>query len=169
MSTPVEIERKYVIELPDAAELARMEDYTSSEIIQTYLDSSVGVTHRVRMRKYADRVVYTETKKVRIDKISAFEDEREISESEYLLLLGRKRADTVSLKKTRHTFSYLGVTFEVDVYPEWERTCILETELKCAGEEVVFPVFLHVIREVSGDKRYTNAAMSHSFPPEISE
>lgn len=169
MNTPVEIERKYIIERPDTEELARMEAYTSSEITQTYLDSSAGVTHRVRMRKYADRVVYTETKKVRIDKISAFEDEREICESEYLSLLERKCRDTVSLKKTRHTFSYLGVTFEVDVYPEWERTCILETELKSAAEEVVFPAFLHVIREVSGDKRYTNAAMSHSFPPEISD
>ena len=120
------------------------------------------------MRKYADRTVYTETKKVRIGKISAFEDEREISEEEYRKCLCEKEAGTVTLKKTRHTFSYLGVTFEVDVYPEWEKSCILETELECVSQVVPFPEFLHVIQEVSGDKRYSNASMSRSFPPELS-
>ena len=79
---PVEIERKYVIRLPRLELLREQEGYNVSEIRQTYLESPSGVTHRVRMRSYPDRVVYTETKKVRIDRISSFEDEREISESE---------------------------------------------------------------------------------------
>jgi CYTH domain-containing protein len=164
---PVEIERKYVIVKPDTSVMKAQESYTSSEISQTYLTSAEGVTHRVRKRVYGDSVVYTETVKVRIDKISSYEDEREIDEAQYLVLLEKKREGSVTLKKTRHTFDYLGVTFEVDVYPEWERTCILETELIGRDEEVSFPEFIKVVKEVSGEKRYTNASMSHAFPKEI--
>ena len=164
---PVEIERKYVIAKPDVAVLKAQKSYTSSEISQTYLTSAEGVTHRVRKRVYGDSVVYTETVKVRIDKISSYEDEREIDEAEYLSLLEKKREGSVTLKKTRHTFEYLGVTFEVDVYPEWDKTCILETELIGRDEEVSFPKFIKIVKEVSGEKRYTNAAMSHAFPKEI--
>ena len=64
MNVPVEIERKYVISLPDIARLKSQSGYTVSEIEQTYLESEPTVTHRVRARHRADRTVYTETKKV---------------------------------------------------------------------------------------------------------
>ena len=81
---PLEIEKKYIIRIPALDTLATVEGYTRSEIVQTYLISHPHVTHRVRRRVYSDRTVYTETKKVRIDKISSYEDEREIDEIEPL-------------------------------------------------------------------------------------
>lgn len=167
MSVPVEIERKYVIAMPDVARLAECEGYTVSGIEQTYLESAEGVTHRVRARRYAERTVYTETKKVRIDKMSAFEDEREIDGEEYLALLERRKHGTVTLRKTRHTFSFGGCTFEVDIYPEWTGSAILETELASRDEVVAFPDFIKVIAEVTGERCYSNAAMSHRFPAEL--
>ena len=167
MSVPVEIERKYVILLPSTEILRAQEGYTVSEIRQTYLKSEPGVTHRVRMRSYADRTVYTETRKTRIDRMSSFEDEREISREEYGLLLELRHPDTVTLTKTRHTFLYLGKTFEIDVYPEWQRSCIMETELESREESVGMPDFIRVLTEVTGDKKYSNASMSHSFPAEL--
>ena len=167
MSTPVEIERKYVIAMPDIAALQLMDGYTVSDIEQTYIDSIPHVTHRVRARHYADGVAYTETKKTRIDKMSVFEDEREISEVEYRELMAKRKDGTVTLKKTRHTFLYLGRTFEIDVYPEWRNTAILETELPTRDTVVDFPSVIRIVAEVTGDKKYTNAAMSHDFPKEL--
>lgn len=167
MNVPVEIERKYVISLPDVQTLEAQEGYTVSEIEQTYLESAPVVTHRVRARAYEGRTVYTETKKVRIDKMSAFEDEREVSEDEYTELLKKRAKDTVTLRKTRHTFVYEGQTFEVDIYPEWTKSAILETELSSREKEVVFPGFITVVAEVTGDKRYSNASMSRKFPEEL--
>lgn len=164
---PVEIERKYVIAMPDIAALHLMDGYTVSDIEQTYLESEPSVTHRVRKRVYEDRAVYTETKKVRIDKISSYEDEREISEGEYRELMVKRKDGTVTLKKTRHTFLYLGRTFEIDVYPEWRNTAILETELSSRDTVVDFPRVIRIVAEVTGDKKYTNAAMSHDFPKEL--
>ena len=167
MHIPVEIERKYVISLPNVAILTAQSGYTVSEIEQTYLESEPAVTHRVRARRRKDKTVYTETKKVRIDRMSVFEDEHEIDECDYKALLLKKAQGTVTLHKTRHTFEYKGQLFEVDVYPEWTRSAVLETELATRETEVEFPDFITVIKEVTGDKKYSNASMSHSFPDEL--
>ena len=165
--TPIEIERKYVIIKPMFSELTDQGDVEISEIDQTYLCSKAGETRRVRKRAYTDRVVYTETVKRRIDHMSSYEDEREISEDEYIALLSEKASGTVTLTKTRYALYYRGTCFEVDIYPEWKYTCILETELSSPDEKPEFPPLIKVIAEVTGDRRYSNAAMSESFPPEL--
>lgn len=167
MQIPVEIERKYVIEKPSLDMLRDLPGYSSSDIEQTYLNSELNVTRRVRCRRYADTTVFTETKKVRIDKLSSYEDERELSEAEYKVLLGEIKEGTVTLKKTRITFVHFGRVFEVDVYPDWSRSCILEVELPSRETAVELPDFIKVIAEVTGDKSYSNAAMSHKFPAEL--
>lgn len=167
MSTPIEIERKFVIPKPEVDEMSVLDGYTVSDIDQTYLVSEPHVTRRVRARRYADRTVYTETKKVRIDKSSAYEDERTLTEEEYLSLLSEIAPGTVTLHKTRHTFPFEGRVFEVDVYPEWQRSCILEVELDRADAVISLPYFIDVLAEVTGDKRYSNAAMSREFPKEL--
>lgn len=167
MSMQLEIERKFVIAMPDTDAIRRLDGYSVSNIEQTYLASAPTVTHRVRSRRYGDIVVYTETKKTRIDKMSALEEEREISEDEYRVLLKSVMPGTVTLTKTRHTFPWQGRTVEIDVYPEWVRSCILEVELDSREAELTLPDFISVIREVTGDKSYSNAAMSREFPKEI--
>ena len=163
----VEIERKYVILKPMFSELTDEGEVEISEIDQTYLCSVKGETRRVRKRAYTDRVVYTETVKRRIDNMSSYEDEREITEAEYDRLLSEKASGTVTLTKTRYALLYRGATFEIDIYPEWKYTCILETELESRDDKPEFPPAIKIICEVTGDKKYTNAAMSHSFPPEL--
>ena len=168
MSTPdIETERKYVIRIPKQSDMQGDPHYTRSEIVQTYLISPPLITHRVRKRVFDVKTVYTETKKIRIDEMSSFEDEREIGEDEYLLLLQNKKTGTKHLIKTRHTFLYSGQVFEVDVYPEWKSSCIMETELSSKHKNVEMPPFIEIIREVTGDKKYSNAAMAERFPEEL--
>lgn len=166
-TAPIEIERKYVIVKPMFSELTDAGEVEISEIDQTYLCSVEGETRRVRKRAYKDHVVYTETVKRRIDHMSSYEDEREISEAEYLNLLSEKASGTVTLNKTRYALLYKSNCFEIDIYPEWKYTCILETELASRDEKPEFPPSIKVICEVTGDRKYSNAAMSHSFPPEL--
>ena len=162
----IETERKYIIKLPDFETLKSEAEYTSSDITQIYLDSDAGVTHRVRARSYADATVYTETKKVRISPMSAVEEEREISMEEYEDLSKNVKPGTNPVKKTRHTFVYSGQLFEIDVYPSWKCTAIMETELDDPEKEVKMPPFIRIVREVTGNKRYSNASMSSAFPKE---
>lgn len=165
-STPLEIEKKYIIEIPDLDALSHIDGYTKSDIVQTYLLSSPQVTHRVRRRTYGDVTVYTETKKIRIDKISSFEDEREIDENEYLSLLAIADPMSDPVVKTRHTVPLGELTLEIDVYPNWKKCCVMEIELPSRDATPRIPDYIRVVADVTGDKRYSNSSMSRAFPPE---
>jgi len=162
----VEIERKYIIVLPCEDNYNGLEGYMRSEIKQIYLDSPAGITHRVRARVTDGVSRYYETTKVRIDKCSAHESEREISENEFLALLKKRDNTRKTIEKTRHAFTYKGQLFEIDVYPAWNKTCILETELQTRSTEVEFPSFIQIVREVTGEREYSNVSMAKSFPRE---
>ena len=82
------------------------EGYSSSEIVQIYLASPRGVTHRIRSRAYTDGTRYFETTKIRIDKMSSHEYEREIDREEFDRLVTEMADDSRPIIKTRHTFDY---------------------------------------------------------------
>ena len=167
MKNSTEIERKYIILKPAPSCMRALDGYTESHITQTYLYSAENETRRVRKRVWGDRVEYTETVKRRLSRMSASEKERELSESEYSILLSEICQGTAPLEKIRYTFTYLGKVFEVDFYPQWYKTAILETELQSEDEHITFPDFIKILREVSGIREYTNAHMSMKFPDEI--
>ena len=152
--------------MPDINAASLFSGYTRSEITQTYLKADDNVTRRVRKRVFADRVEYTETVKRRLDKISSKEDERCITEAEYLAMLTEIKDGTEPVHKCRHTFEYVGHTVEIDVYPNWQKFCIMETELEHPDEEVTYPSVIKILYEVTGDKRYSNAGMAKEFPEE---
>lgn len=166
MKTETEIERKFIIGMPDMSELSAMEAYTESKIRQTYLDAPAGVTHRVRERVYQGKTVYTENTKIRIDRMSCRESEGEITRERYEALLREKKPGTRTLEKTRVTFFFAGHTLEIDRYPEWRDSCIMEVELEDRDEKILFPDLIRILREVTGNKSYTNASMAVKMPPE---
>lgn len=166
MENHVEIEKKYIIEKPDPEVLWRTEGCKSAQIVQIYLESPVGKTHRIRKRTERGVSVYTETVKVRIDRMSAFEDEREITEERFAELSEKIKKGTRPILKTRVSFPYRGRVIELDFYPEWHRTCIMEIELEKRDGEVEIPPFIRVLRDVTGERAYSNASMSHAFPKE---
>ena len=163
----LEIERKFVIIKPSFTALTEYVGYTRSNIVQTYLASPDGVTHRVRERVYPDRTVYTETKKIRVDRMSSEEYERELTEEEYLALLKSADPERRPVRKTRHTVPYFGRVLEIDVYHEWKKTCIMEIEMLSRDEDVIIPDDIRILLEVTGDARYSNAAMAKTFPEEL--
>ena len=163
---PFEIERKFVILKPDIEAICVLPEYTCSDIAQTYLVSDLGVTHRVRRRSYPDRTVWFETVKRRVSALTAVEEEREITEEEYIALLTRADPDGITLNKRRMTFAYGGLTFEIDLYPQWDRCCIMEVELEREDASVELPPFISIVGEVTGNRDYSNASMARRFPPE---
>lgn len=162
----VEIERKYIVAIPDVGVLATMEDFSKSEILQIYLPSDQGQTHRIRRRISGNTTVCTETVKQRIDFISATECEHRITEQRFSELAACAAPDSHPISKCRYTFRYSGRLFELDVYPEWTRTAIMEIELPTRETEVELPPFITVLREVTGIHKYSNSSMSRAFPQE---
>lgn len=162
----LEIERKFIIEMPELTVLEKIEGYTRSEILQIYLKSSPRKTRRIRKRTYPDRISYTETRKMRLDAISSTEIEREIGLEEFERLRLEMKSGTAPVIKVRHTFPYKGHTFEIDVYPQWKKSSVMEVELSGRDERAELPPFIKIVREVTGNKEYSNASMSRKFPNE---
>lgn len=163
-SGPYEIERKFLIRYPDIDFLAS--EGERSEIVQTYLLSEKGSTARVRMRMFADRCEYTHTVKQRISDMRRVETEREITRKEYEELLPQADPARRTIRKTRYCLPFEGQTLEIDVFPFWDDRAFLEIELKDEGERFTLPEYIHVIREVTGDRRYTNASLAREIPYE---
>lgn len=164
---PLEIERKYLIRMPDPSFLSSLPGCVVSQIEQTYLpDPAPGATERVRLRRFSDRVEYTRTVKIRISDTTAREEEETLSEDAYRALLARRDPALSTLSKTRYAFPIGGQVYEVDVYPFWTRTAVLETELTDAALRAQIPPFLSVIRELTGERAYTNRNLARRIPPE---
>ena len=160
-----EIERKYLIRRPAEAWLE--ENCQGSDIIQTYLKTDdTGRSDRVRRREGKNGVVFTRTRKRRISDLRREEQEREINEAEYQALLRRADPERRSIEKRRYVLAYGGKEFEIDVYPFWLDKAVMEIELTDEEEPVALPPEIEIIRDVTADRRYTNASLARAIPEE---
>ncbi len=167
MNAHIETERKFLIAMPRHDALMQREGARCDRILQTYLLSEEGTTWRVRLRESADgHIRYTETKKRRIHALSSVEEEREIGEEQYRALLGRADPACRPIEKLRYTVPHGDLLLEIDVYPFWHRTAVLEVELPSPETPLALPDYLLVLREVSDDVRYKNASLARSVPAE---
>ncbi len=160
----LEIERKFLIEMPSECELSSMPDYEISNIEQTYLISEKNVTARVRRREKSGKVVYTKTEKRFISPLVSEEYERKISEAEYKECLKQKDTSLSPVSKTRKTFFFEGHTVEIDIYPFWDKVAVLEVEMQSENEAILLPAFIKIIREVSAEKEFKNRQIAEKIP-----
>ncbi len=167
MPTAFEIERKYLIRMPSIAHLCAQSGATRAKMTQTYLVAESG-THRVRRIETDAGVSYVETKKRRVSSLTAEEQERTLTESEYGELLLLADPERKPIEKTRVTVPLAdGVhEMEIDVYPFWQDTAVLEVELRSEQDQFELPTYIHVIREVSADRRFKNYALAREVPDE---
>ena len=159
MGTQYEIERKYIVRMPDVP-LPGTESVT--DITQVYLLTDDGSSERVRTRGGK----YTHNRKVPVTEIRNVETEEEISREEYEALLERRDPACAVIEKVRHVFEYEGQNFELDVFPFWKKQAMMEIELKNEDVPVNMPPFITVIREVTEDRRYKNHYMAKYIPAE---
>ena len=159
----LEIERKFLINMPDIDTLVSLCDKT--HIVQTYLITEQG-SARVRKRGRDDCWVYTHTVKKRLSDLSRVELEREVDEAEYQSLLLQADPSRSVICKDRYSFEYMGQILEIDIFPFYDDRAFLEIELADEGQSVNIPPWLKVIKDVSSDRRYTNASLALEVPYE---
>lgn len=152
-----EIERKFLIRMPEPEVLEKGE---MSEIRQTYLLGEPGTTERVRRRRRENACEYTHTIKRKLSNVRRLEDESIISAEEYRQLLERADPERRSIEKRRYCIENDGLLWELDIFPFWTDRAILELEISGEDQQFTLPDFFRLIREVTEDPRYTNAALS---------
>ena len=155
-----EIERKFLIEYPDVSALEKLPNCKRVEIIQTYLIAPDGEEMRVRQRGVDGNYIYFLTSKRKVTELKRIEEERKISQHEYLRLLMDADPSRRPIRKTRYCLTFGKQYFEIDVYPFWQDKAMLEIELSDENDQICFPDMIRVIKEVTDDPTYKNAALA---------
>ena len=162
-NAPLEIERKFLIKYPDIAALQMMPCYRVVHMEQSYLDASADfIGGRIRRVTDGERVRYIYTFKVKLTDLTRREFEREITEEEYRGLLRRKATGSITIEKDRHSFSFKGLTYELDVYSFWDDKATLEAEVESEDTPIPIPPCVELIKEVTHDRRYRNSQLAYN-------
>lgn len=159
----LEIERKFLIEKPDLEWIKNNTDCEVLEIVQTYLGrNQEGFGNRVREIKINGVKKYFHTAKKSLSGITRIELEKEITKLEYEKHLENKK-DRISLEKTRYIVKLNNLKYEIDIYPFWNETAILEVELKNEKQRFEIPDFIKVIGEVTNNLDYSNQSLAKKY------
>ena len=157
---PFEIERKFLIEYPNIKILEADPNCRRIDIIQTYLKAENGEEVRVRQRGENGNYIYFKTLKKPLSGTKRVEIESRLSKEEYLTHLMDADTSKKQIRKTRYCLMYKNQYFEIDVYPFWDDKAILELELCDENEHIRFPSHIRIIKEVTEDPSYKNAALA---------
>ena len=164
---PFEIERKFLIKQPDIKMLESLPNCQKIDIIQTYLVSPDSDSElRIRQRGCDGNYIYIKTEKRKISNVKRVEVEKRLSKSEYLSLLMNADTSLRQIRKTRYCLMFEQQYFEIDIYPFWNNQAIAEIELVNEDQQINFPDFINVIREVTDDERYKNSSLAKETPQE---
>jgi len=165
---PREIERKFLIEKPNLAQLALQSNCTQVDIIQIYLHGKNSEERRIRRRAYKNGASYTLTSKKAVGGSERTEIERSITSKEFDELLIQADPNCEPIRKKRYCLMWNNRYYEIDVYPT-AQNAIMEIELTSAGERFEIPPGIKIIKEVTTEKGFSNAHIArHGMPGELS-
>ena len=114
----------------------------------------------MRQRGIGGNYIYFQTVKRKVSDVKRVEIERRLSQAEYLKLLMEADTTRRQIRKTRYCLTYENQYFEIDLYPFWNDKAIAEIELSDENTSIVFPEQIKVIKEVTDDDAYKNAALA---------
>ena len=157
---PYEIERKFLIEMPDINYLESLPNSEKVNIVQTYLKSNDDSEVRIRQRGSGDSYTYSKTRKITINNLKRIEIESRLTEEEYINELFNADPERGQIIKNRYCLVYNNQYFEIDIYPFWKDKAIAEIELTSESSKIDLPPFLNVIEEVTDNIDYRNSEIA---------
>ena len=157
---PYEIERKFLIEMPDVSYLESLPNCEKVKIVQTYLVSNEDEEVRIRQRGNNGSYTYSKTRKITVNPLKRIEIETRLSQEEYINELLNADLTRGQIIKDRYCLSYKNQYFEIDIYPFWKDKAIAEIELISEDQKIEIPNFLNVIDEVTDNIDYKNSEIA---------
>ena len=162
----LEIERRFLVKRPDDETIKSIPLHRVIDIEQCYIKVRDGQngTARIRRRGEGGHYIYIYTEKSCITEITRNEQERRITKSEYDEY---KESAFAVLEKKRVCICDGGKYFELDIYPYSDKYALCEIELLTETERFSLPSELKVIREVTGEERFSNKSIAITHKIEI--
>ena len=146
-------ERNYIVEIT-----GELPETIDSDIVQTYLVSEPSAEVRLRRRSWSNgKVVNVHKTKKRTAPGEQIETERQVENALYESLLEQADPYRQTISKYRQSFIWKGQYFELDTYHgPLSGLVILETKGISDAENVKFPPFIRVVKDITGNKEYYN-------------
>ena len=146
-------ERKYIVEIT-----GELPETIDSDIVQTYLVSEPSAEVRLRRRSWSNgKVVNVHKTKKHTAPGEQIETERQVENALYESLLEQADPYRQTISKYRQSFIWKGQYFELDTYHgPLSGLVILETKGISDAENVKFPPFIRVVKDITGNKEYYN-------------
>jgi CYTH domain-containing protein/predicted ATPase len=156
---PPEIERKFLVAMPDLAALEKLPGCRRVEIEQAYLPTTNDEKLRIRKWVENDQAIFYKTRRRRLNG-RRLEVEERLTPRGYTELIEEAGPALQILRKTRYSFSYDGQLFQLDLYPFWQDQAVVKLEQNEENAEVRLPAELKLIREVTGERPYKDYALA---------
>ena len=160
---PYEIERKFLIEMPNLEYLESLPNCEKVKIVQTYLKSNDDEEIRIRQRGNNGSYTYSKTRKINIDSLKRIEIENRLTSEEYINELLNADPSRGQIIKDRYCLCYKNQYFEIDVYPFWRDKAIAEIELINENQKIELPSYINVIDEVTDNLDYRNSELARTI------
>ena len=157
---PLEIERKFLILYPDLKKLNALPVCRKVPMSQTYLETPEEGRFRVRKR---GEDVFIKTSKQKISELKRIEREELITEEQYTQYISKKEYCQGTISKDRYCFVWKNQYFELDVFPFWDKTALIEIELLNENQPYELPDFLVALREVTYEKQFRNKSLAVQY------
>lgn len=172
----LEIEKKYLVMIPNTMTLARKYKISIKYIEQTYLKASVGerrvrrvTTEIIGERDYISNFYYTEKHPADITDLTRVENEVHIDYRAFAKLMQEADPEYKTIIKTHYEF-YIGTQkYELDIYDFESKYAILEVELESANTEFEWPVDIVKVKEVTSDSRFKNNSIAKTLKLPVEE
>ncbi len=149
--------------MPDLEWIAKNTNCKIAKISQTYLGfKRNGFGDRVRKMTINGKSKYFYTSKKSLSDMTRIEIEKEIAPKEYYDLLKSNR-QRKSLFKTRYIVYMNNLKYEIDIFPFWKETAILEIELVYEKQKYIIPDFIEIIGDVTGNRDYSNSSLVKKY------
>jgi len=167
MKQGFEIERKYIIKMPDISFLEKCADKIYY-ITQSYIGKNTdGFNCRIRKAIENGKAMFYYTEKKNISKIKRIENECFIDEQTYNTLFDKRLKNRNVIEKTRYVICKNGLNYEIDIYPFWKNQATMEIELE---DENIKPKLLEqieILADVTYETGYSNFELSIKIPDEL--
>lgn len=162
---PGQLQRKFLIEMPDVSALNNNPNCTHVEIMQTYLLADETHEVRVRQRGVDGDYLYTKTVKEQGEpgvKLRRIVHEHRLTETEYLAELMNADPALSPIRKDRYCLCEANKCLQIDVFPFWSDRALLEFPLGSKDETVNIPKQFKVIEEVTSNPAYFNKELARN-------
>ena len=154
-----EIERKYLIAMPDMNRLVVNYGAVPFEMMQNYLvETNPSIERRIRRQKNGPDYLYFYTEKHKMPDETYWDTERPISRKEYERYLLEAEPALREVHKVKYRFNHGRSHFEIDVYPFSKDKAVMF--FYSDSDEVNIPPEIQILQEVTGNLNYKNKTLA---------